>query len=497
MAAGTLIVRADASTEIGTGHVMRCLALAQAWQDAGGEVAFAMARSTLAVEERLRSERVEIVKVEAQDATQLIQLARARRAKWVTLDGYEFDAEYQRKIKDAGLKLMLVDDGWRPGHYFADLVLNQNAHARESLYAQREPYTRLLLGPHYAMLRREFAPWREFKREIAAVGNKVLVTMGGSDPDNVTLRVLEASPMVAVDGLEATVVVGGSNPHFESLERSASQSGKAIRLVRDAANMPQLMAWADVAISAAGSTCWEMCLLRLPAMVIDLAPNQLPIAQELARTHVAIHLGGTKDVTAEQIGVRLESLLQSSELRTAMSNRGRELVDGKGAQRVVCAIQASTLRLRRVEERDCRLLWEWANDSVVRAASFSQAPISWEEHRAWFAGKMNDEKSLILIGENEQGRAIGQFRLDWRSRDEGDIDVSLAPEARGAGYGSVLINLGVRQIFETTATQRVHAFIRPENLASMRAFERAGFSKLGDEQVKGHAAIHYMRMRET
>jgi RimJ/RimL family protein N-acetyltransferase len=172
------------------------------------------------------------------------------------------------------------------------------------------------------------------------------------------------------------------------------------------------------------------------------------------------------------------------------------LVDGKGAQRVVCAIQTSTLRLRPVEERDCRLLWEWANDPVVRAASFSQAPIPWEDHQAWFKGKMNDGNSLILIGENEQGRAIGQFRFDSRSSEDGDIDVSLAPEARGAGYGSVLIDLGVRKIFERTGTQRVHAFIRPENQASMRAFERAGFARLGDEQVKGHTAIHYIRTRD-
>jgi UDP-2,4-diacetamido-2,4,6-trideoxy-beta-L-altropyranose hydrolase len=498
MTAGTLIIRADASVEIGTGHVMRCLALAQAWQDAGGDVVFAMARSTPAVEDRLCAERVVVFKLDAiaGDATQVIALARSRQAQWVVADGYAFGSGYQHEIKNAALKLLWVDDGGQQEHYSADLILNQNTHARESMYPHREPHTRLLLGPRYAMLRREFGPWREFKREIARVGSKVLVTMGGSDPDNVTLRVIEALQAVAADRLEITVVAGGSNPHFGSLQQAVSLSGRAPRLLRNAANMPELMAWADIAISAAGTTCWEMCLLGLPAMVIDLAPNQLPVALELARSHAAIHLGNTRDVTVEKIGVRLEFFLRSPDLRSTMSQRGRELVDGRGAQRVVCAMREPTLKLRRAEERDCRLLWEWANDPLVRAASFSQAPISWDEHRAWFAGKMKDQNCLILIGENEQGQAIGQFRLEWRSSVEGEIDVSLAPAARGKGYGAALVESGVREVFSTTATERVHAFIRPENQASIRLFERAAFVALGEEQVKKHKAIHYIRRRE-
>jgi UDP-2,4-diacetamido-2,4,6-trideoxy-beta-L-altropyranose hydrolase len=501
MSSPTLAIRSDANVAIGTGHVMRCLALAQAWQDAGGDVVFVMAESTPSLDERLAAGHIGVVKMDAaagstRDATQLAELAQARGANYVAVDGYQFDAAYQRRLKDAGLKLLFIDDNGDAEHYYADLVLNQNAHAREDFFRSRQSHTRLLLGPRYALLRREFASWREWKREIHPAARKVLVTMGGSDPDNVTLAVIHALPRVQIKGLEATVVVGGSNPHITSLEQAAAHFPGTIRLQRSASNMAELLAWADVAVSGAGTTCWEMCLLGLPAILIDLAENQRPVARELDARGVAIHLGSTAEVFPEEIAGKVEWLLLSPETRAAMSGRARKLVDGKGAGRVVAAMKSASLHFRRAQESDCEQLWAWANDPLVRAASFSQSPIPWEEHRQWFAARMKDPKCLILIGENGNERAVGQFRIDWRSHQEGEIDVNLAPQVRGRGYGSQLIDAGVRQVFATTGTERVHAFIRPENQASIRAFEQAHFTRLGEEKVKGQLAIHYVRIRD-
>jgi RimJ/RimL family protein N-acetyltransferase len=239
-----------------------------------------------------------------------------------------------------------------------------------------------------------------------------------------------------------------------------------------------------------------MCLLGLPAILIDLAENQRPVARDLDQRGMAIHLGTSAEVFPEEIAGKLEWLLLSHEIRTAMSRRARELIDGKGARRVVAAMKSGNLHFRRAREKDCRRLWEWANDPVVRAASFSQSPIPWDEHRQWYAARMKDSKCLILIGENGDKSAIGQLRIDWRSDQEGEIDVSLAPEVRGRGYGSHLIDAGVRQVFATTGAERVHAFIRPDNQASIRAFEQANFTRLGEEKVKGQLAIHYVRTRE-
>jgi UDP-2,4-diacetamido-2,4,6-trideoxy-beta-L-altropyranose hydrolase len=501
----TLILRADASIAMGTGHLMRCLALAQAFQDKAGPdqsgpCIFAMAESTAGAEERIRREKFEVVILAAspgspQDAAQLVDLAVARHADWVVLDGYRFDVEYQRRLKAAGVKLLVVDDTGHAGAYAADLVLDQNVHATEDFYARRESYTQLLLGPRYALLRREFKPWRSWRREVAPVARKVLVTVGGSDPDNVTLRVIRALRLISEHNLEATIVVGGSNPHGHDLEQEVQGGGSALRLVRDVPDMPQLMADADVAISAAGITTWEMCSLGLPAVLIDVAENQTPGARELDRQGIAIHAGSSKKVTPETIAARLKPILASREVRAAMSERGRKLVDGLGAERIISAMQGGVLTLRPVEDADCLLLWEWANDPEVRSASFSSTPIEWDEHREWFAKKLGDERVLMLIASDEHGVPLGQVRFEPMNDGEAEIDVSITPGKRGAGRGARLIEKAVQAAFDQTDLVRVHGFVKVGNLASARAFERADFRNVGSAQVKGNAAVHYQRNR--
>ena len=333
-----LLFRTDANLTMGTGHVMRCIALAQACQDAGGRAVFVMAESTPGIQAKLAEESCEVFSIACVAASQddLLQtdaLARKGRADWVVVDGYRFGADYQRVLKAAGFKVLFLDDYGHASHYFADLVLNQNAQAEEDTYSARERYTQLLLGPEYCLLRREFKRWRGWNREIAPVGRKVLVTMGGSDPDNVTEIVIAA--LQRLPNIEATVVVGGSNPHFDRLQRLASQSGQRFRLLRSVANMPELMAWADVAASGAGSTCWEMCLLHLPMLLIDLADNQKPIAGALDKLSAAIHLGAGDHVTADDIAKRVGNVLSSEGERAALSERCGRLVDGRGSERVL------------------------------------------------------------------------------------------------------------------------------------------------------------------
>jgi len=345
---GPLLFRADANVAMGTGHVMRCLALAQAWQDLGGRAIFAMAGTTPAVTERLQSESCEVRAVSAtpgsqpgsrEDSRQTIALARELHAEWVVVDGYQFSGDYQRSLKAAGCKVLFLDDYGHAGHYSADLVLNQNVGADGGLYKDRESYTRLLLGTRYCLLRREFNSWRGWKREIPATGRKVLIAMGGSDPDNFTQVAMRALRLVEIPRLETTVVVGGSNPHWASLQKSASEFAGALQLRRDVADMAELIAGADVAVSAAGTICWEMCLLGLPVLLIHVAENQRAVAEGLDKQGCAIHLGNLRDVSAERVASQLQRLLKSLETRRSLSQHARELVDGEGAKRVTSAMR--------------------------------------------------------------------------------------------------------------------------------------------------------------
>ena len=476
---------------------MRCLALAQAWQDAGGTAIFAASEITPAMRSRLAAESCEVVAVScpagtAQDADQTIRLAWKRNAAWVAVDGYQFRGEYQRAIKNAGCKALFFDDYGHCEHYHADVVLNQNLNVNENLYAAREPYTRLLLGTKYCLLRREFAAWRDWKREIVPVARKVLVTMGGSDPDNVTARAIRALQRAHIEGTEAVIVVGGSNPHFSELQKLACDSPFPIEFRRDALNVTELMAWADLAISAAGSTCWELALLGLPALLLDLAANQTAVAEKLDTELCAIHVGnGT--VESEELAEAVQSLGQSYQLRKTLSHHSRRLVDGDGPRRVVSALRDKCrLRLRRATRDDRELLWHWANDPLVRAASFSPEPIPWETHTVWFENKISQPTTEIFIAEDEAGQPAGQIRFDLRADGDWEAGVSIAEQVRGRGLAGELIGLGIESLRQKDRNARIHALVKTSNIASMRGFERSGFRRLGVEMVQGQEALHLL-----
>ena len=495
MTAASLLLRADAGVTMGTGHAMRCLALAQAWQDAGGRAHFVMAETTPAIKNRLLAESVQVESIScipgtADDSRHTIALAKQQNAVWIAVDGYQFSADYQRALKAARYKVLFLDDYGHAPRYSADLVLNQNVSAARSLYADREPGTRLLLGPRYCLLRREFSGWRDWKREISPQCHRLLVTMGGSDPDNFTARIIESLPLAGIDDLEATIVIGGSNPHFGMLKEMAARSGRKLTIRNDVTNMAELMAAADVAISSAGSTCWEFCLLGLPALLIDVSANQTPLAKELGRSGCAIHVGD-RTVSLQAIAAQLRRLAGSAELRQSLSRRSRELVDGGGASRVVTVLcGGSNLFLRSAEERDRRLLWEWANDPDVRAASFSAQPIPWETHVAWFEEKLHQDECRILIAEDDEGAPVGQIRFNSRADGDCDTDVSLAREWRRRGLAAPLIRQGAESATNAGRCARLHAFVKPENVASVRAFESAGFKRFGIDHVRGKDAVH-------
>lgn len=335
---GPLLVRADANEQIGTGHVMRCLALAQAWQEVGGAAHF-LGNVAPMLEARLRAEgmgtsQLNAVPGDSADAAQSIALAREMEAAWVVADGYQFDAANQQAIKEAGLRLLFLDDYGHASHYCADLVLNQNIYAHPSLYAKREPYTTLLLGTRYALLRREFWPWCGWQRKIPPVARRVLVTLGGADPNNITPKVIQALGLVRVSSLETVVVVGGSNPYYEELQAAARHSSFAIRLEHNVANMASLMARADVAVSAGGSTCWELAFMGLPSIVLALAENQDAIAEGLDSAGVVRSLDRQGDVTVLELRNGLEKLIQGEAVRAKMCGLGQQLVDGLGGHRV-------------------------------------------------------------------------------------------------------------------------------------------------------------------
>jgi len=496
----SLVIRADADAHIGTGHLMRCLALAQVLKDSGGKVIFVTACQHEGLIQRLQDEGFDLHLLDHPypdhgdwDYTKTILTAYPDA--WVVVDGYHFDEIYQQQVKKTGHKLLVIDDMAHLKHYYADIVLNQNLHAGQ-LHYSCEPYTRLLFGTRYVLLRGEFFAWRGWKREIPEVAQRVLVTLGGGDPENHTLKVIQALQKVDIPGLEVTVVIGISNPHADVLEVASMQSRVPIRLIHDAKNMPELMAWADLAVSASGITSWELAFMGLPSLVLVLANNQHPIAQRMEELGAIINLGRPEDISNAFVAQTIKQFIISGEQRKKITRRAQKVVDGYGCARVMMNMQGEEIRLRLVCKDDWRLLWRWANDPTARLAAFSSDPISLNEHVSWFKDKFNDPNCFIFIGLNDPDKPVGQVRFDINEKNEAEIDVSIDKNKRGLGYGSLLISLSVEKIFNTSGIKAVHAFVKPENKASVRAFEKARFERVGEKIIKDEKAVHYIKIKD-
>lgn len=319
-----IFIRADAGASVGTGHLMRCLALGQAWKDRGGDVLFATACSNPSLLERLTAENFEVSGPELPEKP-------PRPGSWLVLDGYQFGSDEQQKNRRAGWRVLAIDDIAHLQHYCADAVLNQNAGA-EHLRYDCEPYTRLFLGPKYALLRREFKAWRGWRREHPSLARKLLVNFGGSDPCRLAIRTIQAIASIQM-GLEVVVIAGAESTGRCELKQKCNELGA--RLETNVTDMARWMEWADIAISAAGSTCWELAFLGLPAILIVVADNQRAVGAELAARECALNLGWHEGAGTQEIGAAIRELAVNQRLRQNLSESASRLVDGRGCERVV------------------------------------------------------------------------------------------------------------------------------------------------------------------
>jgi UDP-2,4-diacetamido-2,4,6-trideoxy-beta-L-altropyranose hydrolase len=484
-------IRADAGARMGIGHVMRCLALAQAWKKRGGDVVLYTHAEAPELLRRLTQERLQIIRPaheagSLEEAREVASLADEAGLFWMVADGYHFSPDYLAAIKDGGIRLLVLDDLATQDLEAADIVLNQNAYASEAMYPKVK---RLLAGSRHALLRREFLEWHGRRGPEPEEAAEILVTLGGGDPDNVTLKVIELLAGFAGRRLRLKIIVGSANPHLESL-RQVSAGPHEVEILVNPPNLPELVSRADVAISASGSSCWELACLGLPMLLIITADNQRGVAARLQELGIAEVLGWHEDFPAADSLSRITSLLSDQSRRSRMSTLGRNLVDGQGAARVIEAMLHHPLKARRATQADSRLLWEWVNDPEVRASAFNTEPIPWEGHQAWFTRRLADPGCLIAVIIDGEGQPVGQVRFEGEG-DEVVVDISVAPAMRGRGYATAVLRLGLGLLFEDPRWMHVQAWIKAVNTASQRTFARAGFRCVGEKEMHGGKVVGY------
>lgn len=339
-----VVIRADASVSIGSGHVMRCLALAEALKAARAKVAFVCREHEGNLCSLVQAARFPIFRLpdesatSGEDAEQTIEaLGKAwSAADWIVVDHYGLDENWEKRIRRLGGRIMAIDDFTGRDHD-CDLLLDQNVlPGTGSDYASRVPRScRMLLGPQHALLRTEFARERARLRPRDGELRRVLIFFGGSDPTNETSKALDGVLEFGRSGLAIDVVVGAANPHRDTVQRKCGTSPHASYHCQ-VGNMAELMAKADLSLGAGGSASWERCCLALPTIAAVLADNQARVAETLARQGALVNLGESGSLDATDYSTAI-GRLDKAALRE-MSRVAGTLVDGRGADRVAAEL---------------------------------------------------------------------------------------------------------------------------------------------------------------
>lgn len=363
-----IAIRSDASHQIGTGHIMRCLTLAEVLTARGAECQFfcrahegnliELIRGKGYVTHALPVASAEgsdapapspkdsapdpahshwLRSTQTEDAESCASILAENRPDWLIVDHYALDARWERSMAPYYRKLMVIDDlADRP--HVCDLLLDQTFGRDAADYSALVPVSCCLLcGSQYALLRPDFAALRPYslRRRSRPALRELLITMGGVDKDNATGLVLEALQTCPLPKrCRITVVMGATAPWLDKVRRQARDMPWPTKVLVGISDMARLMADSDLAIGAAGATSWERCCLGVPTIMLLLAQNQLNIGDGLERAGAAKLIGFAQDATTHFKEV-LDNLIDDPSQLLHMSECAAAILDGSGVNKVV------------------------------------------------------------------------------------------------------------------------------------------------------------------
>ncbi|MEO6677494.1 MAG: UDP-2,4-diacetamido-2,4,6-trideoxy-beta-L-altropyranose hydrolase [Pseudomonas sp.] len=484
-----VLIRSDASPSIGSGHIARLLPLARTLRQQGVHVAFACRELPGHRLDSLAAEGFETFRLPdrypGEDPQQAIEsllpwqadiaalgLALENHAPfdWVIVDHYGLDHHWQTAARRWAPRIAAVDD-LATRTYSVDLLLNQNLSGTPAAYAGLIALDcRTLLGPRFAMLRDEFCcP----AIEIKPLAKRVLVNFGGFDVACQTHHAMRA--LADFHELEVDFVAGADNPAWDAMQALATERPNW-RLHSFVSDFHRLMSEADLFVGAGGGTSWERAAMGLPTICIAVSNNQQANGEVMATSGAHVFLGAREQVSVEQLRQAIGFVAGNQGLRQSLAERSRQLVDGRGAQRVAAALVGALLPVREATLDDALLLFEGRNAEAVRRWSLDSRVIDWPSHQAWLAASLHNEQRLLLIAEAADG-PVGALRYDLHGVSA-EVSVYLFEGRFGLGWGRALLARGEALVSaHWPQLQRITAQVLPANQPSLSLFREAGFTQ--------------------
>lgn len=461
--APSLLVHADGSAGVGAGHLGRILALVQAWTSAHGQASLVPEPEDRAWSARYRSAGTDVTGWLSTTPDVLV------------VDSYRADESTLGMMAPGADKVprgLVCDHG--PSRLFqADLVIDQNYGAIYEPYRRLDPGPDAVkLGPRYALIRREILEHRpRLPPDRSERPHRLLVAAGGTPSPEVTAFFEKASAI------------------------AAATADLEVVPLRGVIDVGVVLSSVDLALSAAGSTTWELTLHGIPTVVVATADNQRPLARAAGAAGLVVDAGDIEHLDPRSLGDRVAELANDHDRRMNLAEAAWSAVDGNGARRAAAALRSLLVGLRRATQADAELLFHWANEPAVRAASFHSESIAWDSHCEWLAARLTRQNSGIWIASDHHDALLGQFRVD-AADGIGTIDVSLDQDRRGEGWAAAVIAAGVRRAraeLDHAGLQQFRADVRLENAASARAFLGADFDRETDQFSRGLPYHTYTR----
>jgi len=498
-----VIIRVDASRRIGAGHVMRCLALADALRVGGARSCFVSRHLPDSLAGVITAHGHQLVRIgmaaadevsrsqgqysewlgvgQEEDARDTAAVLARQNCDWLVVDHYALDCAWERKLRVSAQRILAIDDLADRNHD-CDVLVDQNFYENaDQRYIGKVPDgCQTLLGPQYALLREEFGHARQHARPREGRVRRILVFLGGADAGNHTSVAIEALEQLDLGQVAVDVVIGADHPQRATLEASCKENDFTLHV--QTSRMGELMMAADLAIGAGGTASWERCCLGLPTLAICAAENQEQLLRDAARAGV-LYAPTISPAEPDAMARHVRALIENPTLLALISRNGLRLVDARGAQRVLRAMGIVPVTVRPVLDSDAAHLFAWRNHPAIRQVSRSTAPIEWSAHSAWLTAVLGDGAKALLIGELA-GRPVGVVRFDVTGQSA-EVSIYMVPGEEGRGSGVDVLLAAEQWISRHRPDVRcLDAEVLGENLASRQLFRSAGYQAVSTRLTK-------------
>lgn len=450
------LILTEGGKNIGFGHLTRCIALYQAFEEKG-IISKLVVNGDNSILNLLKEKNFQIFNwvKKKENFFKMVN-----NTDIIIIDSYLAEKSLYDKISEITNGRIVMIDDYNRLKYPKGIVVNPSIYGDKLNYPQRDGVV-YLLGKDYITLRKEF--WNAPEKKISKEVKNILVTFGGMNHSDLIKRII-------------SYLKNKFDFHFYVVDARKNKL--------TAKEMLNLMLKADICISGSGQTTYELARVGVPTIGICFAENQRLNLESWQKKGFIEYIGWYKDrnLLEKIVGV-INKLIPYRE-RIRRSKVGRNCVDGKGVERILSNFTKDKMyknnferiTLRLATREDCRDLWIWRNHRDVRKWSFDTKPIEYDKHRTWFERKLREEKTRIYIAENKKGEKVGQIRFEMDKGKLAYINVNLNPEFFGKGLGNKIIKIATEVFMkENSNAKEIIAEVIDENIVSKKAFQKAGY----------------------